>query len=1247
MRTIMWLFLCLTSVAQAEISINDKPLSTSNGLYNISQDLGQTVGNNLFHSFDRFNLNQDEIAQFSGSEQIQNIISRVIGGESSFINGTLRSTIPNADFYFLNPYGVLFGASAKLEIQGSFHVSTADYLKLSDNGEFHARFPERDLLTIAPVAHFGFLTDSPAALSFTGSQLTTALDQDFFIIGGDVSISQAARLQSSGNLNIQAEQFSLDSSILAIERSQRATKTQLTIAAQNISILNGSQITTDAINDSLGIDIRLTATDLILATGLDADGSPVRLFSTVGIDENDSSAFGDVALTANNIEFSNGAALFTLTKGQGKGGDALFDAKNQVLFTGGRNEKEGVSTSILLSTESKQADAGPSGDAIVNAKQITVDNDAYFYTGADGNGYGGNIRLLAEQILVDHGAELVTGTTGLNDGGDIELQAQQVAFKQGGAIYSLNYYGSAGDSGDVIINASSLLLNRGGFFYVTSYGSGNSGNINIEVEDTLTLSEAWELGGGIASAIFSSSKPQLTGVQGGDSGHIDIKARRLLMRDGAYISVSSLAGLGLQAGKGGSITIAVQEDIDIQGVNPFGENESGFASGIYSQTIGNAEQGGSIKLTANSLNLWDGAQLSSTTLNQSQGGDIQIDIETEINISGDASQIPLNSPSNTQITFLDTYTLSPNYNQSTSGIYANSESKTLDAGAAGNIILNAQTLKLQQGGTISTTSLGGNNAGNININVNRLEIDDRAQIASESEFSNAYQFSNAEQRDAALLSQGDVVEVQDIGNGKQGNYINTGDSLVRIQQPIDTVANMDELQQLGERYEFAEGDIITVQDAGDGQAASLIYTRFYFENEQSLATWTAFKATSNYVADNTDGLNRINGRAYFPYEDIPFEQGDRIHINDMGDGKAGDFIFVELPFPSDSRIFARLVKVSRFSVNDVAELQTLANNNSLQIFLNNYPIATLSDEQGTKQQFLYTNQQWVPFRNRYTVDSTLAMNNLSLAKVGDQVALDAELEQQIYTGQDWIQLQSSDQTVQNQVGLQQFDAIDGDLVRVLETETGRPESYLYANGQWLRQARGGDAGTIQIKAEKLQLGHNSAITTEAISGGGGAITLDVERLVYLNQSQISTSVQEGLGNGGGLTLTEPQFLLMNHAQMIAQADEGQGGNIQIVANQFLSSPDSLVSASSRLGIDGNIRIESPDETVSDGLLHLNNNFMKKVGIRNSCRAMVAGQVPTEFQLPFTFKANTYRFPNDFIGDWMPSSLAGTQPYSCD
>jgi filamentous hemagglutinin family protein len=128
--------------------------------YQIGADLGQLRGGNLFHSFQDFNLQHFESATFSGPNHIQNVISRVTGGNPSSIDGLLRLTIPNADFYFLNPYGIMFGPNARLDVQGSFHASTADYLRLGDGGRFDARNPSDSILTVAPIEAFGFLDNS-------------------------------------------------------------------------------------------------------------------------------------------------------------------------------------------------------------------------------------------------------------------------------------------------------------------------------------------------------------------------------------------------------------------------------------------------------------------------------------------------------------------------------------------------------------------------------------------------------------------------------------------------------------------------------------------------------------------------------------------------------------------------------------------------------------------------------------------------------------------------------------------------------------------------------------------------------------------------------------------------------------------------------------------------------------------------------------------------------------------------------
>jgi filamentous hemagglutinin family protein len=90
----------------------------------IGADLGTRRGDNLFHSFERFGIAPGQTATFTGPGTIRNVIGRVTGGEISTIDGTLASRVGQADLYFLNPAGVMFGPNAQLDLPGSLHVGT-------------------------------------------------------------------------------------------------------------------------------------------------------------------------------------------------------------------------------------------------------------------------------------------------------------------------------------------------------------------------------------------------------------------------------------------------------------------------------------------------------------------------------------------------------------------------------------------------------------------------------------------------------------------------------------------------------------------------------------------------------------------------------------------------------------------------------------------------------------------------------------------------------------------------------------------------------------------------------------------------------------------------------------------------------------------------------------------------------------------------------------------------------------------
>ncbi|MDJ0688902.1 MAG: filamentous hemagglutinin N-terminal domain-containing protein [Xenococcaceae cyanobacterium MO_188.B32] len=145
--------------AMAQI-IPDNTLGDENSIVNPrdatsdSIDGGARRGQNLFHSFQEFNVDAGRGIYFSNPDAVNNIFSRVTGNNVSNILGTL-GVDGAANLFLINPNGIIFGEDARLDIQGSFAATTADGIEFDDRGFFSATQPEQSsLLTINPGAFF-------------------------------------------------------------------------------------------------------------------------------------------------------------------------------------------------------------------------------------------------------------------------------------------------------------------------------------------------------------------------------------------------------------------------------------------------------------------------------------------------------------------------------------------------------------------------------------------------------------------------------------------------------------------------------------------------------------------------------------------------------------------------------------------------------------------------------------------------------------------------------------------------------------------------------------------------------------------------------------------------------------------------------------------------------------------------------------------------------------------------------------
>ena len=171
--------------------------------YDITQDLGDTLGPNLFHSFLQFDIDSGETARFSGDMAIQNIIGRITGGSLSSINGTIQSTIDGADVWLINPAGFLFGADAVLDTTGSFHAGAADFVQF-DNGAFYSvsNGPADPLLEFAAPAAFGFVNTPTGRVDLVGASLDVAPGETISLVGAEVSLDNSQITAPGGRINL-------------------------------------------------------------------------------------------------------------------------------------------------------------------------------------------------------------------------------------------------------------------------------------------------------------------------------------------------------------------------------------------------------------------------------------------------------------------------------------------------------------------------------------------------------------------------------------------------------------------------------------------------------------------------------------------------------------------------------------------------------------------------------------------------------------------------------------------------------------------------------------------------------------------------------------------------------------------------------------------------------------------------------------------------------------------------------------
>lgn len=718
---------------------------------------GTTIGGrNLFHSFSRFDIPTQGIANFLNDPGVVNIFSRVTGGKVSEIDGVLRSR-GTANLFLMNPSGIVFGQNARLDIGGSFVATTANVIQFGEQGFFSATSPE----SVSPV-----LKVDPSALIFSsqlldsgqirvqgngqGTRINTDLidtqnalrvqgNRTLALVGGNLDLESATLKTAGGRIELGSvspgssvkltpirKGWALDytgvQNFRDMKLTQRSTvdssgagSGDIQVQGRHIQLLEGSQIEASTLGTESGGTLRLTASDSIRIQSPRTSQYPTGLYSEVY--NTASGSGGEVSIETKNLTILDGAVLVARTFGSGQGGTIFIKAQNVRVSNG---------SFVLASTFS----TGKGGNLIIHAdelveiigtdrvgKNTVLEANVYNNFGAQ----GGSLTIETRKLRVI-GSQLSASLFGSGKSGDLRIQATDSVELSGeipgdtkgfpGGLFAIVNPNSEGRAGNLTIDTKRLSISDGSKAQTLTFGNGNSGELRIKA-DELEVFET-EKRNYFETGIFTGVgfDPRNTTLAKGQGGELNLEVARLSIRGGS-ISVAT-SGIG----DAGRARIQVRDRIDIQPSSDEIKAASRITGNVFANATG---RGGTLLIQTNSIILrGQNSSISSEIASGGigQGGDIDVQAKS-VEISARA-RISAQSNGNGQAGNIR-IGANNRLNLNNGRIFTSSVSAS-----GGQIEINAGKVRLSQDSEISSSVSSGNNGGgNIRIDANYvLALDD-------------------------------------------------------------------------------------------------------------------------------------------------------------------------------------------------------------------------------------------------------------------------------------------------------------------------------------------------------------------------------------------------------------------------------------------------------------------------------------------------------------------------------------------
>ncbi len=509
---------------------------------------GRQEGGNLFHSFQLFNVKSGESATFAGPDSVTNILARVTGGQASFIDGRLNSDIPGANLYLLNPHGIQFGERASLNISGSFHASTADYVRLGENGYFYTNQTTPSVLSVALPSAFGFSDNPPALISIEGNsseipKLKVQTGKELSFIGGHLWIKDGVLSAPSGRINLVA---------VASAGEVVPTATNLTVTATaKLGDITLSQSSSETLKEKIELANVDVSGDqggqIFIRTGQFYLGK-ARVFADTSGNGNSSEI--DISVTGD-MHLNKGARITADNKGNGQGGRIAITA-NTLRLSGQNDEKKENFINSLSTIATNNSSSGKGGNIEIQAPTLEI-NPGLIQAATEGSGEAGNITIQSQHTTLTNGGFINAGTINSGQAGNITINAtQKISLSNMSSISGSASSTSSGNAGGLRLYTPQLILENEGQISSFSLGRGKAGSIMLTTDTASATQESGIYGGEI---VFTSKTISLTNNSGiysipaqGKGSSVFVQAYNRLYVDNSAIITATLDAQDIIAG---------------------------------------------------------------------------------------------------------------------------------------------------------------------------------------------------------------------------------------------------------------------------------------------------------------------------------------------------------------------------------------------------------------------------------------------------------------------------------------------------------------------------------------------------------------------------------------------------------------------------------------------------------------------------------------------------------------------------